>query len=82
MNIMDNIDEVKQTVKIKELGEHTAVYVKEGKIIQILGVLNAEEVEALRHDSVHLLDEESIERVAAVIEKISEVENGQYSTIL
>jgi hypothetical protein len=39
-------------------------------------VLNNEEVEALRHDSVHLLDEESIERVAAVIEKISEVENG------
>lgn len=76
MNIMDNIDEVEQTVKIKELGERTVVYASEGKIIQILGVLNAEEVEALRHDSVHLLDEESIERVAAVIEKISEVENG------
>lgn len=69
-------------VKIKEFEDHTVVYVKEGKIIQILGVLNAEEVEALRHDSVHLLDEESIERVTAVIEKISEVENGQYSIIL
>lgn len=82
MNIMDNIDEVEQIVKIKELGEHTVVYAKEGKIIQILGVLNNEEVEALRHDSVHLLDEESIERVANVIEKISEVENGQCSIVL
>lgn len=76
---MDSAEIVKQNVKIKELGEQTIVYASWGKIIKILGILNKEEVEALRHDSVELLEEDSIEKVAELIEKISEVENGQCS---
>lgn len=50
----------------------TVFYIKEGKIYNILGVLNGEEVKALQNDTVHLLEEDSISKISSLLEKMKD----------
>lgn len=52
-------------------GNESVFYVNEGKICNILGVLNEEEVKALQSDTVHMLEEDSIIKISSLLDKIN-----------
>ena len=58
-----------QTISVRN--NETVFYVNEGKICNILGILNEEEIRALQNENVASLEESSITKVTSLLEKMS-----------